>query len=189
MSHLHPQFHHILQSHTYTHTLKLTRWLPRHTTRRLFSTFYASCLKDPWPRWNLPLLTSPGWQGETMVHCLYNRLALRQSLGLATFRPRGMKSTRPTSAARAKELGENKGVADNGLTNTNNNILTTTNDDPRWHFGDTGDFLVSIFSTSPLHYLNKDKTVVIKWNANKSYIIQIETIVRFFGSKIWRCSF
>jgi hypothetical protein len=41
-----------------------------------------------------------------------------------------MKSTRPTSAARAKELGENKGVADNGLTNTNNNILTTTNDDP-----------------------------------------------------------
>jgi hypothetical protein len=48
---------------------------------------------------------------------------------------------------------------------------------------------VSIFSTSPLHYLNKDKTVVIKWNANKSYIKQLETIVRFFGSKIWRCNF
>ena len=56
--------------------------------------------------------------------------ALRQILGLATLRPRGMKTTRPNSAARAKELGENKGVADNGLTNTNNNILTT-NDDPR----------------------------------------------------------
>jgi hypothetical protein len=25
-------------SHTYIHTLKLTRWLPRHTTRRLLST-------------------------------------------------------------------------------------------------------------------------------------------------------
>jgi hypothetical protein len=80
-------------------------------------------------------------------------------------------------------------VADNGLTNTNNNILTTTNDDPRWHFGDNGDVLVSIFSTSPLHYLNKEKTVVIKWNANKSYTIQIETIVRLFSSKISRCNF
>jgi hypothetical protein len=40
LSHLHPQFHHILQSHTYIHTLQLTRWLPRHTTRRLF--FYYS---------------------------------------------------------------------------------------------------------------------------------------------------
>jgi hypothetical protein len=42
----------------------------------------------------------------------------------ATFRPRGMKTTRPNSAARAKELGENKGVADNGLTNTNEIIPT-----------------------------------------------------------------
>jgi hypothetical protein len=37
--------------HTYTdthiHTLKLTRWLPRHTTRRLFSTHYEPCPKDP----------------------------------------------------------------------------------------------------------------------------------------------
>jgi hypothetical protein len=40
LSHLHPQFHHILQLHTYIHTLKLTRWLPRHTTRRL--SFYYS---------------------------------------------------------------------------------------------------------------------------------------------------
>jgi hypothetical protein len=65
---------------------------------------------------------------------LPNRLALRQILGLATlatFRTRGMKSTRPTSAAHAKKLGENKGVADNGLTNTNEHILSTTNDDPR----------------------------------------------------------
>jgi hypothetical protein len=31
LSHLHPQFHHFLQSHIYIHTLKLTRWLPRHT--------------------------------------------------------------------------------------------------------------------------------------------------------------
>ena len=38
LSHLHPQFPHILQSHTYMHTLKLTRWLPRHKTRRLLST-------------------------------------------------------------------------------------------------------------------------------------------------------
>jgi hypothetical protein len=53
---------------------------------------------------------------------LPNRLALRQILGLATFRPRGMKTTKPNSAARAKELGENKGVADNGLTNTNEHI-------------------------------------------------------------------
>jgi hypothetical protein len=29
-----------------------------------------------------------------------------------------MKTTRPNSAARAKELGENKGVAANGLTHT-----------------------------------------------------------------------
>jgi hypothetical protein len=55
-----------------------------------------------------------------MVHCLTG--AFRRILGLATFRPRGMKTTRPNSAARAKELGENKGVANNGLTNTNTNI-------------------------------------------------------------------
>jgi hypothetical protein len=61
--------------------------------------------------------------------------------------------------ARAKELGENKGVAGNGLTNTN--ILPITNDDPRSHFGDTGDVFVSIFSTFPLHYLNKEKTILI----------------------------
>jgi hypothetical protein len=67
----------------------------------------------------------------------------------AAWKPRD----RTAHAARAKELGEVKGVADNGLTNTNTNILPTTNDDPRWQFGDTGDFLVSIFSTSLLHYL------------------------------------
>jgi hypothetical protein len=97
---------------------------------------------------------SPHRQGGTMVHCLTG--ALRQILDLATFRSRGMKTTRLNSAARAKELGENKGVADNKLTYTNENILSTTNDDPRCHFGDTGDVLVSIFSTFPLHYLNKE---------------------------------
>jgi hypothetical protein len=75
----------------------------------------------------------------------------------AAWKPRG----RTAHAARAKELGENKGVADNGLTNTNTNILPTTNDDLRQHFGDTGDVLVSIFSTFPLHYLNKEKTILI----------------------------
>jgi hypothetical protein len=41
----------------------------------------------------------------------------------ATVRPRGMKTTRPNSAARAKELGENKDVAANGLTSTNTNEI------------------------------------------------------------------
>jgi hypothetical protein len=110
--------------------------------------------------------------------------ALRQILGLATLRPRGMKTTKPNSAARAKELEANKGVADNGLTNTNEHILPTTNDDPHWHFGDTGDVMMSIFSKFPLHYLNKEKKILIYWHADKSYIIQKETIFRFFSSKI-----
>ncbi len=29
----------------------------------------------------------------------------------------------------------------------------------------------SIFSASPLHYLNNDKTILIKLHANKSYIV------------------
>ncbi len=128
---------------------------------------------------------SPYRQWGSPYGALPNRLALRQILSLATFRPRGMKSTRPASAARAKELGENKGVADNGLTNTNEHIiLPTTNDDPHWHFGDTGDVMLSIFSKFPLHYLNKEKTILIYWHANKIYIIQKETIIRFFSSKI-----
>jgi hypothetical protein len=34
---------------------------------------------------------------------------------------------------------------------------------------------VSIFSTSFLHYLNKDKTILIKLHANKSYLIHVGT--------------
>jgi hypothetical protein len=64
-------------------------------------------------------------QRGTMVHCLITG-ALRQILGLATFRPRGMKTTRPYSTAHE---GERKGVAANELTNTNE--LPTTNDDQR----------------------------------------------------------
>ena len=64
-----------------------------------------------------------------MVHCLTGPFG--ESGAGATVRPRGMKTTRTNSAARAKELGENKGVAANGLTNTGTNILPTTNDDPR----------------------------------------------------------
>ncbi|EFX68342.1 hypothetical protein DAPPUDRAFT_114655 [Daphnia pulex] len=74
---------------------------------------------------------SPYRQGGSPYGALPNRLALRQILGLATLRPHGMKTMRPNSAARAKELGEDKGVADNGLTNTNEHVLPTTNDDPR----------------------------------------------------------
>jgi hypothetical protein len=37
-----------------------------------------------------------------------------------------MKTTRPNSVARAKELGENKGVAANGLTNTNTDEIIPT---------------------------------------------------------------
>jgi hypothetical protein len=58
-----------------------------------------------------------------MVHCLTGPFG--ESRAGATVRPRGMETTRPNSAARAKELGENKGVAANGLTNTN--TLPTTN--------------------------------------------------------------
>jgi hypothetical protein len=69
-------------------------------------------------------------KGEVpMVHCLTGPFG--ESGAGVTVRPRGMETTRPNSAARAKELGENKGVADNGLTNTNEHILPTTNDDPR----------------------------------------------------------
>jgi hypothetical protein len=49
-----------------------------------------------------------------MVHCLTGPFG--ESGAGATVRPRGMKTTRTNSAARAKELGENKGVAANGLT-------------------------------------------------------------------------
>jgi hypothetical protein len=176
-------------------TLKLTRWLPRHTTRRLYSTTLRATSEGSMAKVGLAIANKSGltrWQenpspyrqGGSPYGALPNRLALRKILGLATLRPRGMKTTRPNSAARAKELRENKGVADNGLTNTNNNILPTTNDDPRWHFGDTGDVMVSIFSKFPLHYLNKEKTILIYWHANKSYIIQKEKRIRFSSSKI-----
>jgi hypothetical protein len=89
-SHIHTYTLHII----YTHTLKLTRWLPRHTTRKLYSLYYSTRHVQ------------------------------------ATVRPRGMKTTRPNSAARAKELGENKGVATNGLTNTNTNEIIPT---IRWY--------------------------------------------------------
>jgi hypothetical protein len=113
-------------------TLKLTRWLPRHTTRRLYSTTLRATSEGSVTKVGLAIADKSGltrWQenpspyrqGGSPYGALPNRLALRQSLGLATFRPRGMKSTRSTStsAARAKELGENEGVADNGLPNTN----------------------------------------------------------------------
>ncbi len=118
---------------TYINTLKLTRWLPRHTTRRLYSTTLRAMSEGSVTKVGLAIADKSGltrWQENPSPYrqrgspygALPNRLALRQSLGLATFRPRGMKTTRPTSAARAKELGENKGVADNGLTNTNKHI-------------------------------------------------------------------
>ncbi len=64
LSHLHPQFHHILQSHTYIHTIKLTHWLPRHTTRKLLSTTLRATSEGSMTKWDLPLLTSPGWHGD-----------------------------------------------------------------------------------------------------------------------------
>jgi hypothetical protein len=74
---------------------------------------YTPRLKDPWPRWDLPLLTSPGWHGDR-CDCPTPRHV----------------TTRPNSAARAKELTwGNKGVAANGL--TSKNIIPKINDDPR----------------------------------------------------------
>ena len=69
-------------------------------------------------------------KGEVpMVHCLTGPFG--ESGADGTGRTRGMGPTRPNSAARAKELTwGNKGVAANGLTNTNE-ILPTTNDEPR----------------------------------------------------------
>jgi hypothetical protein len=114
LSHLHPQFHHILY---------------------LRATSEGSVTKV-----GLAIADKSGltrWQENPSPYRLSNP---------AAWKPRD----RTAHAARAKELGEDKGVADNGLTNTNTNILPTTNDDPRWQFGDIGDVLVSIDVSSAL---------------------------------------
>ena len=43
------------------------------------STLYSPCPKDPRPRWDLPLLTSPGWHGDgrSWVHASRIHLASR----------------------------------------------------------------------------------------------------------------
>ncbi len=50
-------------THTWIHTLKLTHWLPRHTTRRLLSTTLRATSEGYMTKCVLPLLTSPCWQG------------------------------------------------------------------------------------------------------------------------------
>jgi hypothetical protein len=72
-----------------------------------------------------------GTTGALPSRRLAENFGLVQLSDPAVWKPRG----RTAHATRAKELGENKGVADNGLTNTNTNILPTTNDDLRRHFG------------------------------------------------------
>jgi hypothetical protein len=74
LSHFHPQFHHILQAHT--HTLKLTRWLPRHTTRRLHSTTLRATSEGSMTKVGLAIADKSGLTrgGGCMVHCLITGL-------------------------------------------------------------------------------------------------------------------
>jgi hypothetical protein len=142
-SHLHPQFLHIFKAyilniHSDTSTLKLTRWLPRQTTHRLFFYYIqVPCPKDPQPKGTCQPLTSPGWYGDgrrwectpsrihhridkgevPMVHCL--TAPLRRILGWCNMSDRMANKPRDqTVRARTKKLTwGNKRVAANGLTN------------------------------------------------------------------------
>ena len=69
LSHLHPQFLHYfinvtaLQLYiTYTNNLPVGCHAMQLVS--CSSTFYSPCPKDPRPKWDLPLLTSPGWHGD-----------------------------------------------------------------------------------------------------------------------------
>jgi hypothetical protein len=76
-------------TYTYIHTLKLTRWLPRHTTRRLLSTTLRATSEGSMAKVGLAIADKSGLtRGNGALP--YNRLALRQILGLATLRPRGL---------------------------------------------------------------------------------------------------
>jgi hypothetical protein len=88
LSHFHPQFHHILQAHT--HTLKLTRWLPRHTTRRLHSTTLRATSEGSMTKVGLAIADKSVLKGGGDLGALPETGALRQILGLATLRPRGL---------------------------------------------------------------------------------------------------
>jgi hypothetical protein len=71
--------------HTYTYTLKLTRWLPRHTTRRLYPTTLRATSEGSMAKVGLAIAEVRADKGEVpMVHCL----------------------TGPFDAANAKELGD-----------------------------------------------------------------------------------
>ena len=121
--------------HTYIHTLKLTRWLPRHTTCRLLSTSLratsegsmtkvglAIADKSGLTRWQENVISPSPYRQGGIPYALPNR-RLSANLGLvrlsdpAAFKPRDRT---------AVELRENKGVAANGLTNTNTNEIIPT---------------------------------------------------------------